>query len=503
MRHERHIVGSCCVIAVILITEARGQTISPLDSVRQHFESEAATSVADFEAASAAALAEYEAYVAAARADYMRYADAVRTVWGGGDSIVDNTPTTWVEYADDFRSRSVVDFDRGEAVVEVTLAAAEAADEATVQARLAEAIERMLESRGTTCPYASSVDVSEALTEAPVLDGLVDYTLYNIDTVAAAAHIAVAASAAPPAPIVRGGALAVADRGTPAASAGAATGAATRVRRRAEGGGAASGDAGMAARRDEARRRAADKAARHSAATTSVVDKRGEASAAATTPASDKRSIARAVAAQSTKRQSTLRGHDGQTRTVVSVTMHLVTDNLSKSAALYKDIVAECSERFGIEQPLIFAVIEQESRFNPEATSWVPAYGLMQLVPASGGADAYRYVYKKAWVPTRSYLLVPRQNIELGTAYLRVLDNQFSAIGDPDCRRLCVIASYNTGAGNVSRAFVGTTKLAAALPQINGYNYQQLYNHLSTRLSTDEARNYVVGVSRRREKYLK
>ena len=183
--------------------------------------------------------------------------------------------------------------------------------------------------------------------------------------------------------------------------------------------------------------------------------------------------------------------------------MVLVSDNLSKSAALYKDYVAEYSNSFSIEEPLIFAVIEQESSFNPEAKSWVPAYGLMQLVPKSGGFDAYRYVYKREWVPTMSYLYVPNQNIELGTAYLRILMNQFKNVTDPDCRRLCVIASYNTGAGNVCRAFTGKTNVKAAVELINKMSYDELFRHLTNKLSTEEARKYVSGVSKRREKYIK
>ena len=198
-----------------------------------------------------------------------------------------------------------------------------------------------------------------------------------------------------------------------------------------------------------------------------------------------------------------MKGEDGKVRQVVQIQMSLVSDNLSKNATLYKEFVEEFSRVFQIEQPLIFAVMEQESRFNPEATSWVPAYGLMQLVPTSGGLDAYNYVYRKSWVPTRSYLFVPRNNIELGTAYLRVLMNQFASVSDPNCRRLCVIAGYNTGAGNVSRAFTGATNLNKAIPLINKCNYEQLYDHLTNRLSTSEARNYVSGVSKRREKYLK
>ena len=132
----------------------------------------------------------------------------------------------------------------------------------------------------------------------------------------------------------------------------------------------------------------------------------------------------------------------------------------------------------------------------------MPAYGLMQLVPKTGGYDAYRYVYKKGWAPSKSYLYEPKNNIELGTAYLRVLLNQFKKVNDPNCRRICVIASYNTGAGNVSRAFIGSTRLGNAFPKINEYNYHELFQYLTTRLSTKEARNYVKKVSERREKYL-
>ena len=224
-----------------------------------------------------------------------------------------------------------------------------------------------------------------------------------------------------------------------------------------------------------------------------------EGSDGSSDPLPDIQSIASAVAVQSEK---TVKEEAGGEK-VVTVQMSLVENNLSKNAALYSDIVAAYSAEFEIEPALIFAVMEQESSFNPEATSWVPAYGLMQLVPTSGGFDAYRYVYKKEWVPTRSYLYVPKNNIELGTAYLRVLMNQFSSVSDPDCRRLCVIASYNTGAGNVSRAFTGSVNLTRALPLINGYDYDRLYRHLTSNLSTEEARNYVSGVSKRRAKYLK
>ena len=55
------------------------------------------------------------------------------------------------------------------------------------------------------------------------------------------------------------------------------------------------------------------------------------------------------------------------------------------------------------DPPVVFAVIHTESYYNPKARSGAPAYGLMQLVPTSGGRAAYRYVYKKDQVLPPSY----------------------------------------------------------------------------------------------------
>ena len=79
----------------------------------------------------------------------------------------------------------------------------------------------------------------------------------------------------------------------------------------------------------------------------------------------------------------------------------------------------------------------------------------------------------------------------------------FDEVKDAQCRRLCVIASYNTGAGNVSRAFIGTTRISNAYNEINKLDYTKLYHHLTNKLSTAEARNYVKGVTKKREKYIK
>jgi soluble lytic murein transglycosylase-like protein len=78
-------------------------------------------------------------------------------------------------------------------------------------------------------------------------------------------------------------------------------------------------------------------------------------------------------------------------KNVVAITMELVEDHIPKRAEKFKEMISKHSAAYSVDEPLIYAIMEQESAFNPMAQSWVPAYGLMQLVPKSGGRDAYRY----------------------------------------------------------------------------------------------------------------
>lgn len=430
---------------------------------REEFEAAADATRAEFNAYRDSVVQDYEKYEAQLKEEFDGYVKSIELVWGIDSPLID-TPTRWVEYSDDFGSRSVVDFENG--TVEIEVAVDETADEETVTRKMDEAVERLMTSRGSTCPWPSRVEQSRPITERPVMDGLLDFSQYRLQVDTAE----LSASSRPksgrpvaPTPVRRGRDLDVVQRKDTL----------TRVVNRH-----------LSQEREAAKREAANRlAARFEGNSISEV--------------------ARQVVAQSVQKFTTVRGMDGRERKVVKVEMPMVTNHLSKGRALYGDIVAKYSQKFSIEQALIFAIIEQESYFNPEATSHIPAYGLMQLVPRSGGADAYRYVYGREGIPTRAFLFNPDNNICLGTAYLRILYNQFSRVNNSECQRLCVIASYNTGAGNVSRSFIGSSNLSKAFPSINALQYNALYDHLTSRLSTAEARNYVAGVTRRREKYLK
>ena len=172
--------------------------------------------------------------------------------------------------------------------------------------------------------------------------------------------------------------------------------------------------------------------------------------------------------------------------------------------AVVKDMIRNHSAVYSVDEPLIYAIMEQESSFNPAAKSFVPAYGLMQLVPKSGGRDAYNFVHKQDIIPSADYLYNPENNIQLGTGYLQLLMTRyFAGVKDPQCRMLCAIAAYNTGAGNVSRAFTGNTNINKAIPHINKLTYDQLYEHLKSKLPHAETRDYVQKVTSKMEKYKK
>ena len=158
---------------------------------------------------------------------------------------------------------------------------------------------------------------------------------------------------------------------------------------------------------------------------------------------------------------------DGTKKTAHYVTMAMVSNLAVKQADKYRPLVHQFAQQYDISPSLVFAIIRTESNFNPYAVSSAPAYGLMQLVPTSGGREAYRRAKGKDVAPSRDYLFDPANNVELGTAYLNVLMfNQLEDVERDLSREYCVIAAYNTGPSNVFRTF--SRDRVAAVNQING-----------------------------------
>ena len=93
-----------------------------------------------------------------------------------------------------------------------------------------------------------------------------------------------------------------------------------------------------------------------------------------------------------------------------------------------------------IDPALLAAVIESESKFNPDARSSAGAIGLMQLTPSTAKGIA---LYTGGSRFRVSDLTDPDINIRYGAWYLRHLLNRYG-----DDERLA-LAAYNAGEDNV------------------------------------------------------
>jgi len=105
----------------------------------------------------------------------------------------------------------------------------------------------------------------------------------------------------------------------------------------------------------------------------------------------------------------------------------------------YSTTVEAAAAEFDVDPLLIWAVMREESRYDPEALSYVAARGLMQVMPST-----------QAWIveqlgedisPGEAY--TPQASIRMGAWLLRFLLDYFD--GDLDL----AIAAYNGGAGSV------------------------------------------------------
>ncbi len=106
----------------------------------------------------------------------------------------------------------------------------------------------------------------------------------------------------------------------------------------------------------------------------------------------------------------------------------------------YDKLVKAGAGKIGWDWRLLSSLIYEESQFDPHASSWAGAVGLMQLMPSTG---AMMKVYN---------LGDPEANVRAGTAYLESLENEWKEIRDRDTRVKFILASYNIGPGHIRDA---------------------------------------------------
>ena len=337
---------------------------------------------------------EYEDYVKAEKEAYDRYVKEREVTWGKGN-VKESTQKDWVEYSKDGNSRSSVDFETGEATIEIIQEPGKPVD----QKKIEESLKVLITNKGTTKDYDSEVEKAVPLQDKPVLENQVV---------------------------------------TP------------------------SGEK----------------------VTEQNIDKN-----------------VKEIAENVKPEVKTIKGSDNVERQVVTIKLELAPDHIKTRAKDYINEVQKYCDKFGVDPALAFAIMQTESSFNPKAKSYVPAYGLMQIVPRTAGADCAQSLKKPFSAPTDNYLYEPENNLEMGVHYLSLLKKRyFTNVNNKDSQTLCVIASYNTGAGNVARALRGDTKIGKAIPQINEMSYDQLFKYFEKNLMP-ETQNYIRKVTERMNNY--
>lgn len=99
----------------------------------------------------------------------------------------------------------------------------------------------------------------------------------------------------------------------------------------------------------------------------------------------------------------------------------------------FDPIIADASKKYGLEAPLIKAVIKAESDFDPNAISNKGARGLMQIMPMN-----FRLLNVENPFD-------PHQSIDAGARYLRDMMNRYNG------QINLSLAAYNAGPGAVDR----------------------------------------------------
>tara|TARA_R110000824_G_scaffold118960_19_gene272668 strand:- start:85926 stop:87977 length:2052 start_codon:yes stop_codon:yes gene_type:complete len=117
---------------------------------------------------------------------------------------------------------------------------------------------------------------------------------------------------------------------------------------------------------------------------------------------------------------------------------------ITLNAALYPVPGYQPKNGFRMDRALFYAVMRQESKFQPDAKSWAGARGLMQIMPATASLIARDSSLARN---NKDKLLDPSFNLTLAQDYLETL----MASGQPRGNLFMLTTAYNGGPGNLSR----------------------------------------------------
>ncbi|NNK82990.1 MAG: transporter substrate-binding domain-containing protein [Flavobacteriaceae bacterium] len=106
----------------------------------------------------------------------------------------------------------------------------------------------------------------------------------------------------------------------------------------------------------------------------------------------------------------------------------------------YDDLLKKYSKKINWDWRLLASQIYQESQFDPKATSWAGAKGLMQVMPSTAKDLGIKNLSDK------------EENLRGGTSYLHQIYELFDDITDTTNRIKFTLGAYNCGYGHIKDA---------------------------------------------------
>lgn len=188
-------------------------------------------------------------------------------------------------------------------------------------------------------------------------------------------------------------------------------------------------------------------------------------------------------------------------KSIYAVEFNLAPQHEHLRQEKYSQYVIAAAKRYNLSPALIYGIIETESSFNPYAVSPANAYGLMQVVPATAGRDVYNLVKKKSGEPTKEVLFVPENNIDIGSAYLHLLQTRYLAkVTNKLSQEYSMISAYNGGTGNVLKTFDPNNR-TRAMNKINQTSTSNVYKKLRYDHPRAESKMYLEKVTKAKKNY--
>jgi soluble lytic murein transglycosylase len=154
----------------------------------------------------------------------------------------------------------------------------------------------------------------------------------------------------------------------------------------------------------------------------------------------------------------------------------------------YASIVSKETRRVNVPEALAYAIMREESEFDPTALSQANAYGLMQLILPTARTAAH----KTGHVASPKTLLRPETNIALGVHVLSELLTRFRG------QLALVAAGYNAGPGRPKRWLRERPELPSDL-WIEAIEYAETRNYVKQVLGSFAVYEWLYGGGSERE----